>query len=198
MKNILLLGLFLGITIPSVDLTAQSTPGITYRNRSIFGTALSLGYYNYGYMGSRSISFPPVTAYLEIGLHDNITAGPFLGHGRWRYRYTGFAEPYNYAWSHTNLGGRSSLHLTRFLNNIFGTNINEDRTDWYVTLLLGMEYRVYSTVTGDMADNYSNSFHLMFGPMGGVRYYTGNYLAFFFEAGRGNLGFLSLGLSLRI
>jgi hypothetical protein len=35
---------------------------------------------------------------------------------------------------------------------------------------------------------YSNEFNLLFGPMGGVRYYLGNNFAFYLEAGRGEPG----------
>lgn len=202
MRKLFLLLIFSGV-ISLSDLVAQPVDytndnNITYRNSNIFGAGLSLGYYNYGYIGSRSIGFLPVFAYVETGLLDNITAGPFIGFGRWNYRYTGFAQPYNYSWSFTDVGARGSLHLSGFINDTFDADIDENRTDWYFTVILGLEYRRYSTETADLDDNYSNSIHLLFGPLAGVRYYFTDYFAGFVEAGRGSLGVLSLGLSLKL
>jgi hypothetical protein len=202
MRKLFLLLISCGI-ISLSDLVAQPVDytndnNITYRNSNIFGGGLSLGYYNYGYIGSRSIGFPPLYAYVETGLHDKITGGPFIAFGKWNYRYTGFAQPYNYTWSFTDVGARGSLHLSGFINDTFGADINENKTDWYVTLLLGLEYRRYTTETIVLDDNYSNSIHLLFGPLAGVRLYFTDYFAVFFEAGRGSLGILSVGLSLKL
>ena len=199
MRKLLLLFLTIGMCVSSFNLAAQygrDSEGIRYRN--LFGAGLSMGYYNYGYKGSRSISFPPVTSYIEFGVHKNITVGPYIGFARWNYRYTGFAQPYNYSWAFTSLGARGSLHLSGFINESFGADIDESRTDFYLTVILGMEYRRYSTETADLDDNYSNSIHLLFGPLAGVRYYFSEYFAVYFEAGRGSLGVLSFGLSLKL
>ncbi len=198
MRKIFLLLLIAGMLIPVHELKAQRETGISYRNRNLFGAGIALVSFRHGYSGSRSIGFPPVTAYLEIGLHDQFTAGPFAGYARHDYFYDGFAQPWDYSWSFSNAGVRGSLHLTRFLNNTLGLDINENRTDWYVTFILGMEYRQYSTRTAAFEDQYSNEFHLLWGPMGGVRYFLGNHVAFYFEAGRGNLGIFTAGLSLRL
>lgn len=184
------------IILPTFNLAAQREIGISYRNRNLIGSGITLIPYGYGHIGDRNIDFPPLSIYLETGLHDNITAGPFLGYAR--YNYADFDEPSIYSWSITSAGLRSSLHITRFLNNIFGFDVNENRTDWYVTLLLGMEYRRFSSADGAYADRYSNEFNLLFGPMGGVRYYLGNNFAFYLEAGRGNLGIIAAGISFRL
>jgi hypothetical protein len=198
MRKILIAAIIMVIILPTFNLAAQREAGISYRNRNLIGAGFSLIPYGYEHIGARNIDFPPLSIYLETGLHDNLTAGPFLGYARWDYSYSGFEVPFIYSWSITSAGVRSSLHLTRFLNNIFGLDVNENRTDWYVTLLLGMEYRRFSTDDGAFADHYSNEFNLFFGPMGGVRFYLGNNFAFYLEAGRGNLGIIAAGISLRL
>jgi hypothetical protein len=198
MRKILMAGLIMVITLPAFNLAAQRETGISYRNRNLIGAGFTLIPYGYGHIGTRSIDFPPLSLYLETGLHDNITAGPFVGYATYDYSHTDFAEPFLYSFSITSAGVRSSLHITRFLNNIFGFDVNENRTDWYVTLLLGMEYRRFTSATQTYADHYTNEFNLLFGPMGGVRYYLGNNFAFYLEAGRGNLGIIAAGLSVRL
>jgi hypothetical protein len=198
MRKLLLSFLTIGLFASSYNLLAQYDPdneGLRYRN--IYGAGMSMGYYNYGSVGSRSISFPPVTAFIEFGVHENITVGPFVGFGRWSYRITG-ADQFNYTFGHTNAGGRGSLHLTNFINDLFGSNIDPSRTNYYLTLILGLEYRNYTDVSGSFGDFYDNTVHLMFGPTAGVRYYLGSYFAVYAEAGRGNLGFVSFGMSLRL
>jgi hypothetical protein len=198
MKRIVYSFILAALIAISDDVTAQIRNGISYDNNNILGGGLSFGYYNYGYIGSRSIGFLPASLYLEMGLDDNITAGPFLGYARWSYRYTGFAEPYNYTWSFTNLGARGSWHVTELLNDAFGASIDEGSTDWYLTLIIGFEYRRYSVLTGGIDDHYSNKFNLMLGPLAGVRYYFGQRAAAYAEAGRGTFGILSFGLSVML
>jgi hypothetical protein len=198
MRKLLLLFVIIGMFVSSYNLAAQYDPdnaGMRYRN--LIGAGLSVGYYNYGYIGSRSISFPPVTTYIEFGVHENITVGPYFGFGRWNYRITG-ADSFNYTWGHTNFGGRGSLHLTNFINNLFGSDIDPLRTNLYLTLILGLEYRNYTDVSGSFGGFYDNTFHVMIGPKAGVRYYLGDIFSVYAEAGRGNLGFLSFGFSLRL
>src|SRR5690606_28712685 len=50
---------------------------------------ISFGTYGYGfgYVGSRSFTLP-VTASLEFGFHEYLSAGPFIGFASWRYDYS--------------------------------------------------------------------------------------------------------------
>jgi hypothetical protein len=198
MKKFFLLAILAGMAGSTFNLAAQREIGISYRNRNLFGAGMTLVSYRYEYAGSRSIGFPPLTAYMEIGMLDNITVGPFAGYSRWNYVNTDLAETWNYTWSFSNAGVRGSLHLTRFLNNVFNLDINENRTDWYVTLIAGIEYRQYSTTSTEFVERFDNEFNFLFGPLGGVRYYLGSSLGFYFEAGLGNHGIFATGMSLRL
>ncbi len=192
MKNLLLILLLIGISVPSANLAAQDIQ--SYRDQNLLGGGLSLGYYSYGYMGSRTMGMPPLSAYFETGVHDHITAGPFLGFARWSYRYASLN--YNYSWTFINAGVRGSFHLTGFMNEIFGTEIDEEKIDWYFTLLAGLEFRQYSD-SGNTTLDYGNSTNFFLGPSAGVRYYITPPIAVFFEGGRGALGALTFGVSLR-
>ncbi len=171
----------------------ETSESIDYNGVSLLGAGFSLGYYSYGYLGSRSMSVPPLTASYELGLHEYITAGPFLGYARWNYSYSNF----NYHWSFIHAGGRASFHLSSILNEIFDNSIDESRVDWYLTLLAGMEMRRYSTSGSNFPEDYSNDYRIFIGPIGGVRYYIGNNFALYFEGGRGALGALSFGITSR-
>ncbi len=194
-KNILLVVIF---AVFSINALSQDRTGISYRGRNLYGAGITVVNYSYDYIGSRSMRLPPSSAYLEIGVSNNITAGPFAGYAKWDYEFTGFETPFNYSWSFINTGVRASFHITGLLSDLFNANINENRVDWYVTGYLGMEYRQYATQTPGFEDFHSNKFSLIYGPLAGVRYYFGNNLAFYTEAGLGTLGIFTFGLSLRL
>jgi hypothetical protein len=198
MRKIFILAIMMCVSFPSFNLAAQDQTGISYTDRTLLGADFSLISYRYGYVGSRSIGVPAVSAYLQIGMHENITVGPFVGYARWNYHHTGLTPPLNYYWSFTTGGARGSLHLTSYLNNIFGMDIDDNKLDWNVTALLGLEYRQYSAETANFHDLYSNEVNIIYGLLGGLRYYLGNNMAVSLEVGRGNLGVIMLGISLLI
>jgi hypothetical protein len=185
--------------VPLSILGAQERINPGYKGRDIIGTGVSLISYRHGYLGSRSVAFPPLTVYLTRGFGENITAGPFLGYSRWNYRYTTTETAYNYYWSFTNAGARGSLHISSLLYDLFGANLDLRRTDWYISLLAWIEFRHYSAIDGPLDDLYSNTFHFLAGPVAGVRYYLlGNTFAVYIEGGRGAFGILAFGVSLKL
>lgn len=157
----------------------------------LFGAGLYLGYYGYDFLGTRSVSFPPMTAYLEYGFHEFITAGPFVGFGRWDYRYSSS----DFAWSFYHFGGRGSFHLTNLINEVLGSEIDASKIDLYLTVTTGIEIRNYSSAT--FPDLYDNSWRIFLGPNFGFRYYLTDNLGLYLEGGRGALGALSFGLSVK-
>ena len=183
--------LLFAIVFSSFSVSANSivedepaSTGIDYSGVNIFGAGLSLGYYSYGYYGTRSVSVPPLNVYLEFGLHEYITAGPFGGYARWDYSRI---NNYNYNWSFYQFGARGSFHLTSILNEVFGNTIDAEKVDWYIAIMSGLEYR--------SSDLFNNRTRIFFGPAVGIRYYIGNSLALYLEGGRGSLGALTFGLS---
>ncbi|MFW5821526.1 MAG: hypothetical protein ACOCWA_09555 [Bacteroidota bacterium] len=198
MKKICVLSLVFVLSLFSVKLSAQEDQAdkMSYKDQNLFGVGISLGYYSYGYLGSRSIGIPPLSAYYETGIHDYITAGPFLGVARWSYRYS--TNDYRYSWTFINVGARGSFHITGFMNEILGLEIDEEKIDWYLTLLAGMEFRNYSSNTGFDENTYSNTSRFFIGPSTGVRYYLSDSFAIFAEGGYGALGAFTLGASFKL
>ncbi len=175
-------------------LKAQQAQGsIDYSEISLLGAGVSLGYYSYGYLGSRSLSLPPLSASYEMGFHEYITAGPFVGFARWNYSYTN----YSYAWSFIQLGGRASFHLTSIINDVLDLEIDESKIDWYVSMLAGLELRQYSAGTGTFREDYANTTRVFLGPIAGIRYYLNDRIALYFEGGRGSFGAATFGVSTR-
>lgn len=162
-----------------------------YKGVSLLGGGFFLGYYGYGFFGTRSLSVPPINAYYEFGVHEYVTLGPFAGMGRWDYRYINS----DYTWTFYHLGARGSFHLTTIINDVLDADIDEDKIDWYISVLSGLEIRNFNSQT--FPDLYDNRVRIFLGPITGVRYYLGNNFAIYAEGGRGALGVLSFGVSLR-
>lgn len=162
-----------------------------YDGVSLLGGGLFLGYYGYGFFGNRSLSVPPFNAYYEFGVHEYVTIGPFVGMGRWDYRYINS----DYTWTFYHLGARGSFHLTNIINELLDASIDEDKIDLYISILSGIEIRNFNSQS--FPDLYDNSLRFFVGPITGVRYYLGNSFAVYAEGGRGALGVLSFGVSLK-
>jgi hypothetical protein len=203
MKKITLLTLilvtFLSITAlsqeESVDAENDSIrTDLTYnQGDKILQGGISLGYYGYGYLGSRSGFTVPLSAAFEYGFHKDISAGPFLGFARWSYDYL----DYSYAWTFTTFGVRGSFHYLPYLNDIMETEIDPSKFDFYVTLLLGLELRNYSTSYENATDQYENDVNGIFGPVVGFKYYFNPTFSAYVEGGRGMFGYAKLGVSMK-
>jgi hypothetical protein len=190
-------GLIVLLSINSSAFTNSHSSGLDYKGTSLLGAGFYLGYYGYGYLGSRSLSLPPINAYYELGVHEFITVGPFFGFARWSYKYNIFTTPYEYSWTFMHLGARGSFHLVSLFNEAFGDSFDEEKIDIYVTVMSGLEFRNYSSNFDNTNTNYDNSVRIFFGPVLGFRYYLGSNLALFVEGGRGALGVANFGLSAR-
>lgn len=166
---------------------------VDYNGTILAGAGISLGYYNYGYLGTRSIGVPPINGFVEYGIHEFITVGAFAGFARYSYDYT-FGD---YTWTFVNFGPRGSVHITRFFNEVFDQDIDEEKIDWYVSLLAGLELRSYSSDFDGLLNDTDNDVDLILGPVTGVRYYINDNFAIYAEGGRGSFGWLTFGLSVK-
>ncbi len=182
---------FLFFSFPEI----KAEDKMIYRDHNLLGGGISLGYLGTGFMGTRSIGVPPLSAYYETGVHDFITAGPYLGFARWSYRYA--VADYRYSWTFINAGGRGSFHLTGFLNEVFDMGMDEEKIDWYVTLFVGMEFRRYSSSGDWVGSTYGNTSRFFIGPSTGVRYYISDNMAIFAEGGYSAFGAFTFGVSFR-
>ncbi|MEJ8757149.1 hypothetical protein WG947_09090 [Pontibacter sp. H259] len=155
----------------------------------IANLGVSLGYYGYGFVGSRSGGFIPVTASIEKGFHEYISAGPYVGYASWKYK----GPNYNYSWNFTSVGARGTFHAVPLLNESLSTTINEEKFDLYATLIAGLEFRSFS---GDNdIEDYANETNFFIGPVLGAKYKFNDRFGVYFEGGRGAFGYGTLGVS---
>ncbi len=189
MRKFLLIAwvLFIGLYIfPSQSAMAQ---GSNFRNARIFNAGFSLNY-TYSYLGSRSLNVPPMVAFLEVGIHQYITAGPYAAYSKWTYPER--------TRSFLGLGARGSFHLTPFINDLIDGGINEKDIDFYASMISGFEFRQYGGSPDHSVSGFFDNIGLFIGPVAGVRYYFSDDLAVFSELGRGALGSVTVGLSVNL
>ncbi len=174
----------------------ESGGGLAYdKGDKIFMAGISFGYYGYGYLGGRSVSVPPLTAALELGIHENFSVGPYVGYASWSYDYTSF----NYSWNFLAVGARGSFHYVPVLNEALDLSLDEEKLDFYVSLLAGLEFQSYSGdsfggVFGD--DEYSNNTRFRLGPVLGFKYKFNDNFGAYFEGGRGAFGYGTIGVAI--
>ncbi len=169
---------------------AQGSPvlaqGSGFTDAKILGAGFSLSY-GYDYPFSRSLSIPPMAAYLEIGMHEYVTAGPFVAFSRWQYR--------DRMRSFMTIGGRGSFHLTPFINDWFDATIDEGEWDFYGTMATGFGFRRYGASDYDDESGFFRNVRFFIGPAVGARYYLADPVAVYAELGVGPLGALTFGVS---
>lgn len=172
--------------------------GLAYnKGDKIFMAGVSFGYYGYGLVGGRSIGVPPLTAALEFGLHENFSVGPYVGYASWNYRSFGL----DYGSTLLAVGARGSLHYVPLINEALDLSLNEEKFDFYVTLILGLQFRSFTgndDFGGLLGDNYDNSTGLQFGPVLGFKYKFNDKFGVYFEGGRGAFGYGTIGVAIHL
>ncbi|MGD1891199.1 MAG: hypothetical protein ACFB15_11475 [Cyclobacteriaceae bacterium] len=156
----------------------------------IFLAGISFGYYGYGLVSTRSVSLPPLTAALELGIHESISVGPYVGYASWDYRNLGF----NYGWDFLAVGGRGSFHYVPLLNEALDLNLDEEKLDFYLTLLVGLEFQTYNGPDGVLSS--ANNTRFVLGPVLGFKYKFNPRFGAYFEGGRGAFGYGTVGVAI--
>jgi hypothetical protein len=158
---------------------------------------LTVGYYGYGFLGSRSIGFPPITLTGEYGFHEYVSAGAYLGFASWKYDYSGYGYNYSYRWSFVSAGARATFHYLPLLNENLELDIDEEKFDFYLSVIAGLEFQNYKSDDDIIGVDYSNDVDLAFGPFAGFKYMVNEQLGVFAEGGWNAFGFFTLGASIR-
>lgn len=184
------IAIILFLTVP---ILAQSQDNAYQKGDKLLNIGTSLGYYGYGYFGNKSGFTLPVNASFEYGITDQVSVGPYVGYARWSYEYNVGAGNTKYSWSFLAVGARGTFHYTELLNELTGGDINEEKIDLYVSILMGLEFRSYKDDSG--YDYYSNDTVLKLGPNVGVRYLLSKNIGVYAEGGRGSFGWLNFGFS---
>ncbi len=122
----------------------------------------------------------PLTAALEVGVTDDISAGGSISYLSYGGTY-GFNALY--------IGGRGSYHVNKLLN------FNNEKIDLYAGLGLG--YRSYKWKDSYGIGYNTNYNGIYFGGFIGGRYYFSNNIAGFVELGAGGVSNANLGLTFK-
>lgn len=175
---------------------AQNESGAAYaKGDKIFQAGIGFGSFNYGHAGTKSVGLPPLTASVELGIHDHISVGPYLGYGSWKYAQTVWGMKYSYSWKYLSAGVRGSFHYLPFLNKALELGLDEGKFDFYASLALGLEKAKLKSESDD--DNYGESSATAFrlAPVLGFKYRFNEKFGTYLELGRGVLSVGSIGVS---
>jgi len=165
--------------------------------------------FNYGYLNNvwgwnsdyKFNLIPPVVLKAEVGIHEYLGIGAFAGLMTRTYilkTNNNFKQSYNYY----SLGGFGSFHFTQLLADNFDIG-DLDMLDMYFSSSLRLEQRNYTSSyyydnkTKQYIDYNSTDTNLKFGFGFGMRYYFAENLAIFAELGTQNLGYFTIGGTLR-
>ncbi|MFW5759508.1 MAG: hypothetical protein ACOCXH_00845 [Cyclobacteriaceae bacterium] len=154
----------------------------------ILNAGFSFGYFGEYGLGGRQLGIIPTTASLEYGITNHFSIGGYVGYASWRN-----TSGYNYNIQFISLGGRVSFHYLPLLSQMFDNDFDEEHLDFYISLLSGLELQ---RARENIAENNNR---IILGPVLGFKYLFNNKRSgIFFEGGRGNFGFATLGLSFRL
>lgn len=193
MKNFTVTLALLALLTGSPGLLAQeSEPATDYERpyTQMLQGGFSFGYYGYGYVGNRTGITLPLSAAYETFVAEDISAGGFVGYTSFRYEYL----DYNYKWTYLDFGIRGSYHYIPLLNELTDAEIDQEKWDFYVTVMLIFERRAYDS-NEEFGYNYSNTFNTSLGSVAGFRYKFSPSFAAYFEGGRGTFGYGNLGVT---
>ncbi|MFN6944188.1 MAG: hypothetical protein ACK4ND_04510 [Cytophagaceae bacterium] len=200
MRKIFIIALltFASIGLENPAKAQAYAPGQLQINAGISAGLLGYGGYfgAWGWGGYRRTGFVPLFALAEYGFHKWISAGPYIGYYSRGYRHRSLDHMHR--WSHVNVGVRGTFHWVPLMRQ-WGLNIDEDRWDFYASLITGLEFRSYSyNGPGTNLIGGSGGTRLIVGPVVGARYMFSKNLGAFAETGRGMFGLASIGMTFKL
>nr|WKN36943.1 hypothetical protein K4G66_31750 [Tunicatimonas sp. TK19036] len=149
-----------------------------------FGNAYG-GYYAWGGLGGGV----PISASLELGLHDYFSVGPYAAFASYSYRYVGSG----YRATFFSVGAKGSFHYVPLINDALDLSIDAERVDLYVSVYLGGEF--YSD---NDDNNYDNRAGADFGTVVGGRYMFNPKIGAYTEIGYAALAVWTIGVTLNL
>lgn len=167
----------------------------------ILQAGIGFGYFNYGFAGSRSVGLPPLTASLELGIHDHISVGPYIGYASWKYSQTFYGMSADYNMNFYSLGARGSYHYLPLLNEHLDLDLDEEKIDFYASLFLGLEMQRMKSESKSEDETYKqkmNSTGLRLAPVLGFKYKFNPKYGAYLEVGRGALSVATIGGSINL
>ncbi len=163
--------------------------GTNYLNIGL-GLGRGVRSYNYGWFGYSGLGASLNGSY-EVGFHEYFSAGIYGGVGRY-----GIAR----GWNLTAIaaGVRGSFHYVALVNEALDMDLNEDKLDLYVSVVLGAE--IISTNIDDefFGDAFNDGVFLDFGTIVGGRYMLSDRFGVYSELGYGALSIWTIGLTVNM
>jgi len=156
-----------------------------------------VGFGMLGWYGS--VVIPPVSAAIEYGFHDVISAGPTVAYGQTRDYYGYSYYGWEYSYTYTAVGVRACFHPLSFPD--FPEFPLSDKIDLYGGGVVGavlVSYTVEEPIgyMGDPIRYQTRGNYPLFGAFVGGRYYFVPHLAAVLEMGAG-LGYVNFALAAR-
>lgn len=146
----------------------------------------------------------------DYGLGNFISSGLYIGHQERHYSFVSLgssgSKVYYYDQIFIPMGIRATMHISPFIYNHLGVNINPEKWDVYIRYYAGLALNVvdekfdrsngyfpeqhidYSLYREDEDVNYSA------GLLTGIRFYPLKNLGLFFEGGYGPMGNFNFGI----
>lgn len=126
----------------------SNSSGAAFQNGDISlnaGFSLGLIGYGWGHSGWNHSFTLPLTANLDLGVHEYFSVGAYIGYmgrsysGKY-YHYEGFdrvQKEFKHTFRNYSFGVHGAFHASGFLNEEFDLGINEKKVDLYGKILLG-------------------------------------------------------------
>lgn len=164
----------------------------------LFNAGISLGtygWYHYNWPGYSYVYSPAFQASLERGFHQYVGIGVIGGYHARYYRYNP-DKKYFHRHNYLSFGGYASFHYTPLAEEVLEMVLSD--VDLYASFVIRLEIDTYTYSYYDSYGILQNSSNvgsrIWAGPVLGGRYYFTDHLALFGEISYGgNIGFLTVG-----
>lgn len=168
----------------------------------LFNAGISFGHYgwyHHNWSHYDRVYFPALQASIEKGFNEYIGIGAFGGYHSYYYRYT-HDHKYYHRFNYITFGGVCSFHYSPFAEEVLEIILTD--VDLYVSMILRLEVENYTYAYYDGFGNYlkdtDSAIFPRIGPVIGGRLYISDNLAIFGEVSYGgNLGFMTVGGTIR-
>ncbi|WP_066758411.1 hypothetical protein [Crocinitomix algicola] len=173
----------------------------------LINPSITLGWYNYGHSWDVINILPPVALNFEYAASNLFSFGFEGEYARRTYKHLYyFYDTDQYKYTYKSFMVRGSFHYLDVIKNIFGDDLgdfNSEKLDFYIGASTGMVItNVLTTWTDPLTEKVREKKDFdstwRFGYFAGFRYYFNNSVGAFAETGRNSLGWMKLGLTLKI
>lgn len=150
----------------------------------------NLGHHTgFGVLGFGTLSgfVPGMTVNVDIGVHDYVSVGPYVG-------FAGKKYSDGDRWSSIGFGARGNFHWGKLIGDKKGNELLSDKLDLYYSLGLGGHLSTYKY---DYLDEKDTDFQFGFSSTLGVRYYFLDWMGAQMEWGWAEMSWAKIGVTFK-